>query len=538
MGDIVEQIQETTKGLLYGDGATSIFDPVLCELIYRWFSPPGGVILDPFAGGSVRGIVANKLGRAYVGVELREVQVRANERQSLEICNGMSLVPDVPDDNMPDYTPVEFHESVSIWMKREDSYIFAGVRGAKVRACIFMVEEARKAGVGVVTAGGRHSPQVNFVAQIAHRMGVKCRVHVPTGPLTPELLASRSTGAKVIQHEYGYNTVIFARAREDAEERGWVMIPYGMESQESIDFTIPQVSNLPKDAKRLVNCAGSGMTLAGILWGLQEYDNDIPVLAVCCGGDPTANLDKWAPDGWRDRVDLQQSPSDYNVAAQNCVYAGVTLDPYYEAKTIPFLKEHDCLWVSAIRPSAVMAEGPDPQWILGDAANIGTLCAGTQADLLVTCPPYGDLEVYSDDPSDLSTMGYTDFINTFSKIMKSSFPLMKDNTFACVVVGDFRSDDGFYHGFPSDAISACDAAGWRLYNDAVLVTRANSLPLRVGRQFDAARKLGKTHQSVLVFVKGDWKAATVNCGPVVSVDLSDMQADDLDDGVVDVPSEV
>jgi hypothetical protein len=31
---------------------------VLCEIAYRWFSPPGGLILDPFAGGSVRGIVA------------------------------------------------------------------------------------------------------------------------------------------------------------------------------------------------------------------------------------------------------------------------------------------------------------------------------------------------------------------------------------------------------------------------------------------------------------------------------------------------
>ena len=41
---------------------TSIFDPVLCELAYRWFCPPGGVVLDPFAGGSVRGIVASKLG--------------------------------------------------------------------------------------------------------------------------------------------------------------------------------------------------------------------------------------------------------------------------------------------------------------------------------------------------------------------------------------------------------------------------------------------------------------------------------------------
>ena len=60
---------------------TSIFDPVLCEIAYRWFCPQGGTVLDPFAGGSVRGIVASRLGRRYVGIELRPEQVEANRAQ-------------------------------------------------------------------------------------------------------------------------------------------------------------------------------------------------------------------------------------------------------------------------------------------------------------------------------------------------------------------------------------------------------------------------------------------------------------------------
>lgn len=63
---------------------TSIFDPVLCEIAYRWFSPVGGLILDPFAGGSVRGIVASKLGRQYIGHELRQEQVDANRIRALD----------------------------------------------------------------------------------------------------------------------------------------------------------------------------------------------------------------------------------------------------------------------------------------------------------------------------------------------------------------------------------------------------------------------------------------------------------------------
>ena len=67
---------------------TSIFDPVLCELAYRWFCPPGGLVLDPFAGGSVRGIVAAKCGRRYIGVDLSERQVAANREQAWAICDG------------------------------------------------------------------------------------------------------------------------------------------------------------------------------------------------------------------------------------------------------------------------------------------------------------------------------------------------------------------------------------------------------------------------------------------------------------------
>lgn len=64
------------------DSGTSVFDPVLCELVYRWFTPADGTVLDPFAGGSVRGIVAGVLGRTYLGVDLSAEQVLANEVQA------------------------------------------------------------------------------------------------------------------------------------------------------------------------------------------------------------------------------------------------------------------------------------------------------------------------------------------------------------------------------------------------------------------------------------------------------------------------
>lgn len=61
--------------------SVSEFDPYLAELMYRWFSREGDTILDPFAGGCVRGIVASVLGRDYEGIDLNVEQVLTNEAQ-------------------------------------------------------------------------------------------------------------------------------------------------------------------------------------------------------------------------------------------------------------------------------------------------------------------------------------------------------------------------------------------------------------------------------------------------------------------------
>jgi DNA modification methylase len=46
------------------------FPPKLVEPCILAGSPPGGVVLDPFAGAGTVGLVANRLGRNFVGVEL------------------------------------------------------------------------------------------------------------------------------------------------------------------------------------------------------------------------------------------------------------------------------------------------------------------------------------------------------------------------------------------------------------------------------------------------------------------------------------
>ncbi|WP_163197904.1 ParB/RepB/Spo0J family partition protein [Bifidobacterium platyrrhinorum] len=80
---------------LYGDQlkpvapATSVFDPVLAELMISWHSRTGDRIIDPWAGGSVRGVVSAALGRDYTGIELRGEQIEENRRQAPTVAANL-----------------------------------------------------------------------------------------------------------------------------------------------------------------------------------------------------------------------------------------------------------------------------------------------------------------------------------------------------------------------------------------------------------------------------------------------------------------
>ncbi len=117
-----------------------------------------------------------------------------------------------------------------------------------------------------------------------------------------------------------------------------------MECEEAVRQTSRQVRNLPRDAARLVVPVGSGMSLAGILWGMAEHGLDIPVLGVVVGAGPKKRLDKFGPPDWRERLTLTNAGVDHHEAVEADV-GGVKLDPHYEAKCARFLQSGDCLWL-------------------------------------------------------------------------------------------------------------------------------------------------------------------------------------------------
>jgi hypothetical protein len=928
---------------------TSIFDPVLCELAYRWFSPIGGQVLDPFAGGSVRGVVASRCGRRYLGIDLRHEQVEANREQAKKLCAD-DAAPPPPAETLidePGLTPLQEvpFKGGTLLLKRDDLFHVAGARGGKARAIAAMLKDAK----GVVTAGNRHSPMLSRVARVAWKLGLPSRGYASGSKELLEIEQDAQAFGMELVKEPGVNylSALISRAKKDAEARGWVFAPLGVEGHEYFELSKEQVANIPEAAKRIVITVGSGMTLAALLAGLDARGLKIPVLGVQVGMDPAPLLDRWAPKDWRERVRLVKPARSFEEAEAEFRLGPVELDPHYEAKALPFLEPGDLFWVIAIRSAGVGPEslpeqkalgpswargfqlsglktiaalfrefdkpfvqgaftqvrentvaewldkgqlrvlsinrepqaavvvqpvknaaevldfsgervgnlaagdvritrlaarpgrellllqlieqakgergemwvepwqesaemqavaaraglhyvsskvrasseivglwtgspfaggsvpernqwtlrrlgfvnpdgeiaaaaaaverealawadhyssynkrrswsalalrgyggdpnfiekpaemskkwkeenseklgwtlkdtplraqlpalepliaaipgvkhrirlmrltpgggeltrhaditdpdagtaagrtlrihipittnpgvlfeqwniqgerlrahmqvgtawyldtrkphraknggtterihlvmdvesnpellallnggeeaaviegfgepvlkpvdeltdqlepfsiaraadeggdlgaarvgevGPMPVWECGDSRDLDNIAAGVEADLVFSCPPYADLEVYSDDPRDLSTLGYAEFLDAYGQIIGKACAKLKANRFACFVVGDVRDKKGLYRNFVSHTIGAFEAAGLRLYNEGILVTPCGTLALRAGGAFSASRKLGKTHQNVLVFVKGDPKKATAACGEV------------------------
>lgn len=158
-----------------------------------------------------------------------------------------------------------------------------------------------------------------------------------------------------------------------------------------------------------------------------------------------------------------------------------------------------------------------PLWVCGDSMD--TLTDAPAADFVFSCPPYGDLEKYSDDPLDLSAMDWHAFVAAYKRIILRAVGKMKPDTFACFVVGDFRDGKGFYRNFVSETIDGFEQAGARLYNEAILATSVCTAAMRVTKQFEVSRKMAKTHQNVLVFCKGNPRVATLNCSALRDVDV-------------------
>lgn len=177
-------------------------------------------------------------------------------------------------------------------------------------------------------------------------------------------------------------------------------------------------------------------------------------------------------------------------------------------------------------------EGMTARYINDDGQNVAQHIAPDSQDLLFSCPPYFDLEKYSDLENDASNQdSYEDFIKILENAFKAAVGCLKDNRFAVIVVGDVRDKStGFYYDFCGDIKRIFKEAGMPLYNEIILVETGASTALRAGRYMES-RKVAKMHQNILVFYKGKTKEIKNNFKKIeyASEDLERFKVDTGDE---------
>jgi DNA modification methylase len=140
-----------------------------------------------------------------------------------------------------------------------------------------------------------------------------------------------------------------------------------------------------------------------------------------------------------------------------------------------------------------------PNWYVGDS-NVLLDSIAKQYDFVFSCPPYADLEVYSDLDGDISNMTYNEFMIAYELIIAKSCNLLKVGGYACFVVGEVRDKNGNYIGFVPDTIRAFQKCGMKFYNEAILLNAVASASMRANGNMKS-QKLVKIHQNVLIFRK-------------------------------------
>jgi hypothetical protein len=242
---------------------------------------------------------------------------------------------------------------------------------------------------------------------------------------------------------------------------------------------------------------------------------------------------------WKERVASKGESREYTLAGKNslmaCYNAGVSLFD-------PVLAELCCKWFapdggSIVDPFAgdtlkglvfgmcghpfcgielrqeqvkenekILAQYPDikdVRYVCDDGKNVGKHIKPASQDFLFSCPPYYDLEVYSDKPNDASNQPtYEAFLDILRSAFHAAIKCLKDNRFAVVVVGDIRDKNGYYRCFPDDVKRIFVEGGMSVYNDIIMVDRFGTASVRANSQMKN-RKVVKVHQNVLVFYKGD-----------------------------------
>ena len=131
------------------------------------------------------------------------------------------------------------------------------------------------------------------------------------------------------------------------------------------------------------------------------------------GGQPVVVVDPFAGGSVRGIL----------AAKLSCLYIGIDISPEQVAANKAQLHVcDDCVY----KPRWVVGDGEDVVALVRKELAAAGLPEDTPADFVHTCPPYFDLEKYTDLPDDLSNLpSYDAFLVKYRKVLKAALSLLR-----------------------------------------------------------------------------------------------------------------
>ena len=282
-------------------------------------------------------------------------------------------------------TPVD--SLAGIWFKRDDLFAPFGVgsvNGGKLRQGAFLLAQAKEEGFNrVITGCSLISPQGPMIAAAAKHFGMDCIVLY--GGTKEENLAKnhmprlvKHFGAEIEIAKSGRANVLLHYARQIATKKDFI-VQYGMNSKDPkhleafYDTTANQVQNLPDNLDNLFITCGSGITSAGVLYGLVKHGKQVNQVWLLGTAPNRKNkvIDRLATLAmntgvkcWNihfNYIDLYADGMTYEKRVEGVQYAGIKMHPTYEAKSFQWLLKNqenigvkgknNCFWIVGSEPT-------------------------------------------------------------------------------------------------------------------------------------------------------------------------------------------
>lgn len=118
-----------------------------------------------------------------------------------------------------------------------------------------------------------------------------------------------------------------------------------------------------------------------------------------------------------------------------------------------------------------------------------------------TCPPYFNLEIYSELENDTSNAdSYENFLKMTKYALATQFYGLKKGSLAVWTVGNFRDKKGNLTHFSGDVVRIGKEVGFQLHDELIFWGASGAAVLRCGN-FQANRRSVRVHENIIIFKK-------------------------------------